>query len=279
MDDPHRTGWSQLTKSANGVLINGNGQVISTEGFASFKRLLQGSKLAYVKSDASSAYKSTETKENAGVRKFIRHYLLLPPHTILIFDELESERPATWQWLLHSEKDIKINAFNNQLLSADSFLIDFITSSPMSFSKKDSFDVPLINFRFVDEDGEGFTSFDTDQKHITLQSDKPTSIQRILSIFSFEHAEIKEIKKGNTFNAIRTFQLGDWELNLVTDTQKEPLFELYNKKQGTYFNMFGNKTDWSSMLDAKPVIGESLMMERDDFNQLKRMTNGDFKNK
>lgn len=279
MDDPHRTGWSQLTKSANGVLINGNGQVISTEGFASFKRLLQGSKLAYVKSDASSAYKSTETKENAGVRKFIRHYLLLPPHTILIFDELESERPATWQWLLHSEKDIKINAFNNQLLSADSFLIDFITSSPMSFSKKDSFDVPLINFRFVDEDGEGFTSFDTDQKHITLQSDKPTSIQRILSIFSFEHAEIKEIKKGNTFNAIRTFQLGDWELNLVTDTQKEPLFELYNNKQGTYFNMFGNKTDWSSMLDAKPVIGESLMMERDDFNQLKRMTNGDFKNK
>jgi hypothetical protein len=277
MDDPHRTGWSQLTKSANGILINGNGQVISSEAAASFKRLIQGSTLAYVKSDASSAYKSNETKENAGLRKFIRHYLLLPPHTIIVFDELESENPANWQWLLHSENDIQINRVDNQLQSADSCLIQLITSYPMSFSKKDSFDVPLVNFRFMDEEGEGFASFDTDQKHITFQTDKPTGFQRIISIFSFGNEEIRENGKGKATEAIRNFQWGDWELNLETDTSKEPLFELTNKQLGTYFNMFGNTTAWSTQWNANPHKGESLLIEKDDKNVFIRKTNGDFK--
>jgi len=279
MDDPHRTGWSQLTKSANGILINGNGQVISTEGNASFKRLLQGSTLAYVKSDASNAYKSAETKENFGVKKFIRHYLLLPPDIILIYDELESDKPAQWQWLLHAENDISVGKLSHRFFSADSCIIDVFSSSPMSVSKKDTFDVPLVNFRFVDEDGESAAYFDTDQKHITLQSISPTVVQRIASVFSFGNKVVNENMKEKKDQSIRYFQLGDWEMNMVTDPSKEPLLELYNRKMGTYFNMFGNQTAWSEKWGLVLKSGNSYLLEGDNSNNLKRISDEDFKNK
>ena len=277
MDDPHRTGWSQLTKSANGILINGNGQVISTEGNASFKRLLQGSTLAYVKSEASNAYKSTETKEDFGVKKFIRHYLLLPPDMILIYDELESDKPAQWQWLLHAENDISVDPLSNRFVSADSCIIHVFSSSPMSVSKKDTFDVALVNFRFVDEDGESATYFDTDQKHITLQSISPAAGQRIASIFSFGNKEVKEISMGKKDSPIRYFQFGDWEMNMVTDPSKEPLLELYHRKKGTYFNMFGNPTAWSKKWGSALLHGNSYLLEGENSNNLKRISDGDFK--
>jgi hypothetical protein len=276
MDDPHRTGWSQLTKSANGVLINGNGQVISTEGISSFKRLLQGSTLAYVKSDASLAYKSAETKENFGVKIFIRHYLLLPPQNIIILDELESDEPADWQWLLHAENSLTIDTLNHQLLSSDSCLVQFFSTSPSSMSIKDSFDIPLVNFRFVDEDGEGLTTFDTDQKHFTLKTNSPHSKQRFLSVFSFGNEKVLEAIIAESKDGIRKLHLGDWEINMVTDTEKEPLFELFNSKSGTYFNMFGNKTKWSAKWTQNLMEGNSYLVEKDRSNNLKHTTNGDF---
>jgi hypothetical protein len=265
-----------LTKSANGVLINGNGQVISTEGISAFKRLLQGSTLAYVKSDASLAYRSTETKENFGVKKFIRHYLLLPPHNIIILDELESDEPADWQWLLHAENSLTIDTLNHQLLSSDSCLVQFFSTSPSSMSIKDSFDIPLVNFRFVDEDGEGLTTFDTDQKHFTLKTNSPHSKQRFLSVFSFGNDKVEETINTESKDGIRKLQLGDWEIKLVTDTEKEPLFELLNSKTGTYFNMFGNKTKWSDKWTQNLIEGNSYLVEKDRSNNLKHTTNGDF---
>jgi hypothetical protein len=278
MDDPHRTGWSQLTKSANGILINGKGQVISTEGNASFLRLLQGSTLAYVKSDASNAYKSVETKENFGIKKFVRHYLLLPPDIIMLYDELESEYPARWQWLLHAENDISVQPSSGKLISSDSCTIDVFASLPLSLSIKDSFDVPLVNFRFVDEDGEGFTQFDTDQKHITLQNEIMTDRLRIGSIFSFGNAEVRELKSSARDSSVRFFRIGDWEMNMGTDPAGEPLLELKHAKKGTFFSMFGNPTasakEWGSGL----VFGNSYLWEKGDSNHPKSASDGEFRN-
>jgi hypothetical protein len=149
----------------------------------------------------------------------------------------------------------------------------------MSVSKKDTFDVPLVNFRFVDEDGESAAYFDTDQKHITLQSISPTVVQRIASVFSFGNKVVNENMKEKKDQSIRYFQLGDWEMNMVTDPSKEPLLELYNRKMGTYFNMFGNQTAWSEKWGLVLKSGNSYLLEGDNSNNLKRISDEDFKNK
>jgi hypothetical protein len=143
-------------------------------------------------------------------------------------------------------------------------------------SVKDSFDIPLVNFRFIDEDGEGFTAFDTDQKHFTLKTDSPNSKQRFLSVFSFGNDKVEETKNTESKKAVRNIHLGDWEINMVTDTEKEPLFELFNSKTGTYFNMFGNKTEWSAKWTQNLRQGNSYLLEKDRLNNLKHTTNGDF---
>jgi hypothetical protein len=149
----------------------------------------------------------------------------------------------------------------------------------MSVSKKDTFDVPLVNFRFVDEDGESAAYFDTDQKHITLQSISPASVQRIASVFSFGNKGVKEILKESNNQSNRYFQLGDWEMNMVVDPAREPLLELYNSKMGTYFNMFGNQTAWSEKWGSVLKAGKSYLLEGDNSNNLKRISDEDFKNK
>ena len=63
---------------------------------------------------------------------------------------------------------------------------------------------------------------------------------------------------------------------MVTDTEKEPLFELFNSKTGTYFNMFGNKTEWSAKWAQNLRQGNSYLLEKDRLNNLKHTTNGDF---
>src|SRR5690606_2736612 len=113
MKDPHRTGWYQQTKSANGVLINGNGQPISIEAGGKILRFLQGDQLAYAKGDASDAYRSRQTKEDFGVKKFYRHMLLLKPDIVVIYDEREAGGEASWSWLIHSMDNMELNKKQN----------------------------------------------------------------------------------------------------------------------------------------------------------------------
>ena len=141
---------------------------------------------------------------------------MLPPKIIIILDELESDEPAEWQWLLHAENSLTIDTLTHQLLSSVSCIVKFFSSSPSSMSIKDSFDIPLVNFRFVDEDGEGLTTFDTDQKHFTLKTDSRNSKQRILSVFSFGNDKVEETKYTESKEAIRNLHLGKliWLLTL-----------------------------------------------------------------
>ena len=97
-----------------------------------------------------------------------------------------------------------------------------------------------------------------------------------LSVFSFGNDKVEETKNTESKEAIRNLNLGDWEINMVTDTEKEPLFELFNSKIGTYFNMFGNKTEWSTKWTQNLRQGNSYLLEKDRLNNLKHTTNGDF---
>jgi hypothetical protein len=69
------------------------------------------------------------------------------------------------------------------------------------------------------------TTFDTDQKHFTLKTNSPHGKQRFLSVISFGNDKVEETKYTESKEAIRNLHLGDWEINMVTDTEKEPLFE------------------------------------------------------
>lgn len=100
---PHHTQWTTLTKAHNTILVDHTGMPRrSLESFGQITHFEIGDGLVRTSGSAAKGYKE------AGVRKFDRHILWLEPDTYLIVDLLETGQPATFQWLLHTPTEAKV---------------------------------------------------------------------------------------------------------------------------------------------------------------------------
>ena len=66
----------------------------------------------YVIGDAYNIY-----PDDLGLRKFLRHIIYLKPDIFIIVDELETENPSTFQWLLHYEGELQKTAHDTFTLT------------------------------------------------------------------------------------------------------------------------------------------------------------------
>ena len=46
------------------------------------------------------------------VKKFRRHFILLKPDILIVYDVLEAEKPVDWSWLIHNYHGLKLDAEN-----------------------------------------------------------------------------------------------------------------------------------------------------------------------
>lgn len=123
------------TRAHNTILVNGIGQPFSLKGYGQVLRAMGGDNMAYCLGDASTAYCDTTTEKawlgtlaGAGISqtpeygfgktpltKYRRHILVIYPHTVLIYDDLEASEPVRWDWLLHSSRKYTINQEENMM--------------------------------------------------------------------------------------------------------------------------------------------------------------------
>lgn len=133
--DAHNLMSYRHTRAHNSLLVNGIGQPYSTEGYGSVMRAMGGQHISYCLGDASHAYRSIsndpmwvgyfkqagieQTPENGfgatPLTKYRRHVLMLHPHTVIVYDELEASEAVRWEWLLHSPTEFKIDAVKKTL--------------------------------------------------------------------------------------------------------------------------------------------------------------------
>jgi hypothetical protein len=119
----------KCSRAHNTILVDGMIQGFDLGAYGWLPRFATGKRISYVLGDASHAYngrfpkfgidqpngprsaKSKNrdefiTRENGygmpGVTRFRRHMILLRPSHVLIYDELEAEKPVTWTFMLHS---------------------------------------------------------------------------------------------------------------------------------------------------------------------------------
>ncbi len=99
----HHREWMWQTKSVNSVLINGKGQrPRSTEALGRIVGFHTSKRYDYVAGEASEAYPDP-------VNRFTRHILFIKPEVILIYDQLETPEPSTFQWLLHAPTEMLVD--------------------------------------------------------------------------------------------------------------------------------------------------------------------------
>lgn len=237
MGDPHYLGWYKDTRGHNGILINDKGQPFSDESYGWIPRFLHGNQISYSVADASNAYSGTdeEGKIDRGLKLFKRHFLMLRPSTIVIYDELEADHPVSWSWLLHNDNGFTIDPENKTIAArneAGKALVSLFSSTPLDFQVTDQFSVPVDNWtNKIDEEGD--TLVFQNQWHFRGNSKEKSEKMRFLAIF-----QVKSdggFGKVNSLNNGGTFTVGGWSVRAALDVNQKAKIEVSNQDGSAVF--------------------------------------------
>jgi hypothetical protein len=160
MGDPHFLEWHKHTQGHNGILIDGKGQAFNAGGYGYIPRFIHGNQISYAVGVASNAYSGRDEGQNidAGMKLFRRHYIMLRPSIVVIYDELEADHPAEWSWLLHNDNMMKIDPMKKTILAGNELAqaqVSLFSSSAIEYKLTDQFSVPVDNWtNKVNEDGD-----------------------------------------------------------------------------------------------------------------------------
>lgn len=268
MDDPHRTGWYRTTKSQNGILIDGKGQTYSSDAFGWISRFMQGDEIAYLKGDASNAWKNEETNEPE-VKKVVRHLILLKPDVIVIYDELESGKEVSWSWLIHSMEKMEVDPGNGTfsvILPTVKGTGKIFSSQEMQWALADTFDVPAVNWRKSRYVDGRLKTYDDPQWHLKVSSFGKSSVMRCLAVLQISpDANPDSLLSGSKpdEHGKVDITIGQWSVSasmntnfppdlLIQKTDKKATFSIHSKEinlNGKKFN--GSQANSSLLIEMK----------------------------
>ncbi len=190
MGDPHFLGWYKHTQGHNGVLIDGHGQPFSDGAFGWIPRSIQGEQISYAVGDASNAYSGiVDGKEiDHGMKLFRRHYIMLRPSIIIIYDELEADHTAEWRWLLHNYNGFTMDAKTQTVFAENETAkaqVTLFSSSDIQLNVTDQFSVPVDNWtNKINEDGDTLNF--VNQWHFTAASKQKAEKMRYLAVMQIK---------------------------------------------------------------------------------------------
>jgi hypothetical protein len=234
MGDPHFLGWYKDTRGHNGVLIDGLGQPFNAGAYGWIPRFLHGKVISYAVGDASNAYSGFDEGEkiDLGMKTFRRHYIMLRPSVMVLYDELEADHPAAWTWLLHNEDGFQADPLSKTLLAHNQTAkakVSLYSSSPIDFVLTDTFSVSVENWKQKrDEDGELLEM--KNQWHFSGVTREKTRKMRYLAIFQIKpDGKFEEIDAKETLGV---FSFGGWEIKAEMDVSKPASIKVWSDRLG-----------------------------------------------
>ena len=266
------------TRAHNTLLIDGIGQPFSTKGYGKVVRMLGGQHISYCLGDASNAYsgiseypmwienfrnaKIGQSAENGfgetPLKKYRRHLFLLHPDIVVVYDELEAEKPVCWEWLLHSPVEFRVDEKENKLTTT--YPEKKFSSVAQLFSHS-SCSITQTNEFVVAPDPKKFRKGRTypNQWHMTASFEK-SSANRILTIIRIQPdgTTVPQLMRdGNDF------RVGDWEITAELDTAKQADILIRNVENGALFS-FGNQNLQIEGRSYQREQGSSLLYDEMD---------------
>ena len=222
MADPHAKEWYRHTRGHNTILIDGQGQTRSPEGYGWIPRHIDGDRVTYWLGDASNAY------GDAGLVRFRRHVALLHPNIVVIYDDLEADHEATWTWQLHAQNRLTFNKRTRVFASRNAQgcgKITFASSAPFGTEIGDAFDPPAVNWGGKSYKGEKVEDFPK-RWHGSVTTE-PEAGARFLSIVSVgqKPAEVKQSKDGS-------YRIGGWRIDAEMEAQTPASLTITRSRDG-----------------------------------------------
>lgn len=100
--DDHHMKWSKSTFAHNSMLVNGKPQPVNIDSKGKIANFFHAARLTYFVGDASEAYEKP-------LNTFRRAVLYVRPGTYVVYDELGSDTPSTYSWLLNVFQEPQID--------------------------------------------------------------------------------------------------------------------------------------------------------------------------
>jgi len=135
----HHKNWMWETKSVNSILVNGEGQkpLRSQEAQGKIVDFHTSKAYDYVEGDAVQAY-------SGRLDRFTRGILFIKPEVVVIYDRLEAPEPSTFQWLMHSPNEMKVDGQGDITVETGDAgcKVAFLTPGDLSITQTNKFDPP-----------------------------------------------------------------------------------------------------------------------------------------
>ena len=175
-NSPHQRAWTRLTKAANCVTVDGEGQPVNDAGARGRIAAFADNDYAYyAMGDAHEAY-------SGKLERFDRHVIYLRPHDgdeamVVIVDDLASLKPSRFQWWLHALDKMQVDETQHQVIiqRRDARLrVQFLAPAALRLEQTGKFPVaPNEEVR-----GKNYP----DQWHLTAHTDEPAPSLQFVTV-------------------------------------------------------------------------------------------------
>lgn len=267
MGDPHFLAWYKHTQGHNAVLIDGKGQPFNAGAYGWIPRFIHGKQISYAVGDASNAYSGSDEGESIdyGMKRFRRHYIMLRPSVIVIYDELEADHDAEWSWLLHNDKGLIVDSEKKTILAENELAnaqVSLFSSSEIDYSVSDQFSVPVDNW-IQKKDNDGNLAVLKNQWHFKGVSKNKTPKMRYLSIIQVKSKSGESVCEEVVFDKItNTYSISGWNIKAEMNTEEPAKIEVSDQK-GTASFVSSGKLELDNKGYGK-LSGSSKLVENID---------------
>jgi hypothetical protein len=162
----HHANWMWETKSVNSITVDGKGQIKhSPAAHGKITTFSTSDQFDFLQGEAGAAY-------GPPLKRFTRSILFVKPELIVMFDQLESEKPHGFQWLLHSPNEMRIEEQSIRASNQSAGCrVDLLWPAGLKISQTDKFDPPPRE------------RIKLTQYHLTAATTQPAKSQQFVSIF------------------------------------------------------------------------------------------------
>lgn len=264
MSDPHHQAWHKHTQGHNGILIDGKGQPFDAGAYGWMPRFIHGKQISYAVGDASNAYSASDLDSiDPGLKRFRRHYIMLRPSTIVIYDELEADHPAEWTWLLHNDDGLRVDSDKKTIAAENGLanaLVSLYSSTAIDFKVRDTFSIPARNWnRKVDQEGN-LIEF-VDQWHFSGVTKEKASKMRYLAIIQVKSKTGSSVCEEVVFDSsTNTYSIGRWNIMAEMDSDKPARIEIQDHHKTAAFISSGSVEFENKQYQGK-LLGSAKLIE------------------
>jgi hypothetical protein len=174
----HHGAWTVQTLAHNALLLDGKGQGGGSGADGRIVAFSTTPEFDYTAGDASAAYEKT---------KMVRHIVFVRPNVFVILDDIETNEPASVQFLLHAicpfeiDSDQRVVSVTNGPARAQIHLLE---PGPVQISQTDKFTIPPERL-----DRPAVPPDHFDQWHCTANYAATDAARRLLTVIVVDRSD------------------------------------------------------------------------------------------